>query len=200
MTPPALLIVTGHPATGKTTLARALATTFDLPVVSKDAFKEAIFATIGWRDRGWSRQVGVAALALLYHTAGQHLATGRSLIVESNFRPDLDTPRMRSLYERQPFRPIQLCCVAANQVMVARYNARIVAGERHPGHCERPDDDAAAALLALDHAEPLPLGGELLTIDTSDPAAINMAAILEWTRAALTPPASRSVPAERSMP
>lgn len=182
---PALLIVTGHPATGKTTLARALAAELRLPMVSKDMVKEALFETIGWRDRAWSQQVGVMAIAMLYQLCGEYLAAGRSLVVESNFRPDLDTPRMAELLARHPFRPVQLRCVARREVMVARYLARIAAGERHPGHCERPDEVSAEKVRALGAIRPLALGGPLITVDTSDPAALDHGALVGWARTAL---------------
>lgn len=182
MTPPALLIVTGHPATGKTTLARSLADDLALPLVSKDVLKETMFDTIGWQDRAWSRQVGVAAIALLYRLAEECLGAGRALVVESNFRPDLDTQRMLDLRARRPFRPVQLRCVASREVMVERYLRRIAAGERHPGHCEAPDDVSVAIMRGLGDIEPLPLGGALLTVDTTDPGALDMASVTRWAR------------------
>lgn len=182
MAPPALLIVTGHPATGKTTLAFALAAELGLPLVSKDALKEALFDTAGRRDRDWSRQIGCVALTLLYRLVEQHLALGRSPIVESNFRPDLDTPRMLRLRARLPFRPVQLRCVASPAVMVERYLARIAACERHPGHCERPDAASVALVQGLGWIEPLALGGPLLTVDTTDPATLDLAAVVRWAR------------------
>lgn len=185
MSVPALLIVTGHPATGKTTLAGALAYELALPLVSKDGIKETIFDAVGWRDRAWSRQVGVAALALLYRDVEGQLAAGRSLIVESNFRPDLDTPRMLALAARRPFRPIQLRCVASSEVMVERYLRRIAAGERHPGHVEAPDEGSVALMRSLGHIEPLGLAGPTLTVDTTDVAALDMAAVFAWVRARL---------------
>lgn len=182
---PALLIVTGHPATGKTTLARALAAELMLPLVGKDMLKEVLFETIGWRDRAWSQQVGALALGLLYQCCGEYLAAGRSLVVESNFRRDLDTPRMCNLRARHPFRPAQLRCVAAGEVMAARYLARIAAGERHPGHCERPDAASVELVRSLGRIEPLALDGLLLTVDTSEPAAVDMRAVVGWARLAL---------------
>lgn len=191
MTTPTLLIVTGHPATGKTTLARALAAELGLPLISKDDLKEAIFDSIGWRDRDWSRQVGVAAIALMYIRAEAELAAGRSLIVESNFRSDLDTGRLRALRERAPFRPAQIRCVARGDVMAERYARRIVEGRRHPGHCEALDAADLARMQAMGEIEPVPIGGALLTVDTSTATAVETASVATWARAILSNAASR---------
>jgi len=182
---PALIIITGYPATGKTTLSRALADSLLLPLLSKDTFKELMFDGLGWSDREWSRRIGSTAISLLYHTAATILSSGQSLIVESNFRVDLDTPRMQRLQAIAPFRPIQIRCVAQGEVLVERIISRVALGQRHPGHC----DDMAPADLEVVRTrgdiEPLPIGGPLLTVDTTVPALIDSHAILEWTRAQL---------------
>lgn len=183
MKPTVLLIITGHPATGKTTLARALAAELAMPLVSKDTLKESMFDSLGCRDRAWARQVGAAAIMLLYRIAEELLAVGQPLIVESNFRADLDTSRMLELQQRHPFRPVQLRCIASPEVMVARYLRRIAAGERHPGHCETPGEADIAMMRHLGHIEPLLIGGSLLTVDTTEPDTRLMATAIAWARA-----------------
>jgi 2-phosphoglycerate kinase len=44
---PALILVSGAPGTGKTTVANALATRLQIPTVSKDAIKESLFESLG---------------------------------------------------------------------------------------------------------------------------------------------------------
>ena len=46
-----LIIVTGAPGTGKTTLALDLSRRLGLPVLSRDDLKERLFDRIGWKDR-----------------------------------------------------------------------------------------------------------------------------------------------------
>jgi predicted kinase len=52
--PPRLIIVTGLPATGKTTLARELATRLRVPMLAKDAIKEPLMSAFHASDRAQS--------------------------------------------------------------------------------------------------------------------------------------------------
>ena len=45
------ILVTGIPASGKSTIAEHLAKELSLPCFSKDAFKEILFDTVGFRSR-----------------------------------------------------------------------------------------------------------------------------------------------------
>ncbi len=177
---PTLIIVTGHPATGKTTLSQALAAGLRLPLLSKDAFKELMFDGLGWSDREWARRVGATAIVMIYHTAATILASGQSLIMESNFRVDLDTPRMQRLYDSHPFQPVQIRCVARGDVLVERIVNRVAAGNRHPGYCDDMSPSDLEIVRTRGDIAPLPLAGPLLTVDTTFPERIDMAAILNW--------------------
>jgi AAA domain len=79
-----LVLVTGPPASGKTTLARPLAHHLGVPLLGKDTIKEALFDTLGTGDRAWSRRLGAASYAVL-------LALARELptaVLDANFYPD----------------------------------------------------------------------------------------------------------------
>ncbi len=104
-TPPLVIVVNGLPATGKTTLARRLATDLHLPLLAKDVIKETLFETLGWSDRAWSRRLGAATMALLYKLLEEQLRAGRPCIVECNFYPDRDTERFRALARAYASRP-----------------------------------------------------------------------------------------------
>jgi predicted kinase len=185
MAPLALIIVTGHPATGKTTLSHSIAADLRLPLISKDLIKETIFDTLGWSDREWSRRVGASAMALLFKLADTLLQGNTSLILESNFRRDLDTAHMRELQRRHGCAFIQVRCVASDEVMFERLRARALPGVRHPGHGEALAPADPAQMTHLGRAEPLALAGPLLTVDTTDLAQVRVDEVLAWLRSSL---------------
>src|ERR671929_100801 len=88
MPKPLLLIVSGPPAAGKTTLGRRIARDLQLPFIAKDDIKETLFERLGWGDLALSRQFGRASYDLLYLFAEAQLMAGRSLALESNFSPE----------------------------------------------------------------------------------------------------------------
>ena len=75
--PPLLVIVTGPPCTGKTTLARRLAADLGLPLMSKDTIKETLFEVLGVPDRAGSKRLGGASMELLYTFIEAQLAAGQ---------------------------------------------------------------------------------------------------------------------------
>jgi len=180
--PAALIIVNGLPATGKTTLAQLLATGLALPLFSKDMFKEILFDTLGWGERAWSRRLGVASIALLVRVAEAELAVGRSCIAECNFDPALGTAQLSELGQRCPFHPVQVLCVADPAVRRERQRQRAQGAERHPGHLEATLLSETDAAPPVGRLEPLALGGALIEVDTTDPAALDVGALVERLR------------------
>jgi predicted kinase len=73
-TRPLLLLISGHPASGKTTLAQQLAPLLHLPLLSKDVIKEALYDTLGWSDHPWAHQFGAASGAVLFAMIERQLA------------------------------------------------------------------------------------------------------------------------------
>jgi predicted kinase len=185
MSSPPLVIVTGLPASGKTTLGRMLATRLRMPFLYKDGIKETLFDTLGWSDREWSRKLGIATYALLFHSLEMELAAGRSLVVESNFDAQHDGPRFLALRERYGFRPVQVCCVADGAVLLERFRLRAETNERHPGHIEVANMAEFEPVLLRGRLDPLPLDGPIIEVDTTDFAQVDVEVIFREVSATI---------------
>lgn len=134
--PPPLLIVTGLPCAGKSTLAAALGAALRLPVIAKDPLKEALFERLGVGDRERSRTLSRAAHDLLLVVAEALLAAGSGAILEANFEPERDGPAMKALVARRPCAPRVVRVEAPAAVILERARARATERSRHPGHLD----------------------------------------------------------------
>jgi predicted kinase len=188
MATPALIILSGPPCSGKTTLGRWLSQQLRLPFFHRDGFKELLFDQLGWSDLEWSQRLGGVSYTLLYHTATVLLEAGRSLIVESNFDPQFDTQRLRALMLSHAFQPLQIRCMADGVILFERFKQRVAGGQRHPGHLDELNI-AVYEPIAREGAGPrndfLDIGGERIDVETSDFANLDYGQVLVAVRAAL---------------
>ncbi len=168
MSEPVVVIVSGLPCTGKSTIARRVAERFSLPLMSKDMCKELLFDTLGWKDREWSKKLGWASIELVFQFLEAQLIARRSCIVESNFKPELATAEFLELKERYGFTPLRIQCITDGDVLFERFKRRSESGERHPGHCDDSNYDEFRETLLEGQLQPVDIGDHLVEIDTTD--------------------------------
>lgn len=183
-----LLVVTGQPGTGKTTLARRLAGDLRLPLFEKDGVKEQLFDSLGWSDRAWSRRLGAASIELLFQCMERTLAAAVSTVVEGNFDPALCAPRFEDLRARFGCQILQIVCRAENDVVYERYRARWSAGGRHPGHVDESVFAELRARLDEDRDMGLPIASLRLDLSTTDFATMDYAGLLRDVGSTLSRP------------
>ena len=64
-----LIVVSGAPGTGKSTIAAALGAALRFPVLSLNPIKEALADVLGLGGEDWSNQVGDAAAEVVFRLA-----------------------------------------------------------------------------------------------------------------------------------
>ena len=98
--PPPLVIISGPPAAGKTTLAGPIARGLGLPLLAKDTIKEAVVDALGFDSVDRSRELGRAAFVVLYGLAETQLEVGAGAVVEANFHVDASVAGLSRLLAR----------------------------------------------------------------------------------------------------
>ena len=196
----ACILVTGIPASGKSTLARELAKRLKMPVFSKDDIKEKLFDTVGFEGRAEKVRLGVAAMEILYDTARRMMACGQTFILENNFE-NASRPGLEALLKDSGYTALTICLGGDYEAIFDRFAQRDRSGKRHMGHVvndryplrEEHPSEISSAFTRESFAEAIKTrgmdgftaGGPTLRVDTTDWSQVDIAAIEDWIRAQL---------------
>jgi hypothetical protein len=128
---PGFVVVSGLPASGKSTLARALARRLTLPLLDKDDFLEAIFPTTGLYSEAVRRQLSRQADENLQHAAKRlpgAVLTSWWRHPQSSSSSGTPVTWLSSL--PGPVAEVHCRCSAATAAV------RFLTRSRHPGHLD----------------------------------------------------------------
>jgi predicted kinase len=157
-----LIVVSGAPGTGKSTIAAAVAADLGWPLLALDPIKEALADVLGLGDEDWSDQVGDAAAEVVFRLSAQFPVA----VVEGWWR------RARRERAGEEFAgAIELFCRCDPGLVGTRMRNRHGAS-RHPIHRDviNPALIGPAAAVAAS-VTPLGLGAALIEVDTGNPDA-----------------------------
>jgi predicted kinase len=178
---PTLVIVSGAPASGKTTLAGHLSRELGFPLISRDDLKEVMMDALGAPDRARSREIGGASYAVLFRVLKRLLAAGVSTVTDSNFTRGLAEIELAPIVAQA--RTVQVQCTLPAELIERRYIARLAASHRHQGHHDEAALPDVLAALAAGRYEPLALDTPLMVVDTSSGYSPSIERILAAIRA-----------------
>jgi predicted kinase len=178
--PPLVVVVTGPPASGKSSVAESVAEGLPAPLIAKDPVKELLFDALGTGDPAWAKKLGLATYAILFHALEQEVRAGRSCVLEANFDHDEASAQLAALQLRTPFRALQIVCTATREVLLERFVHR--SGSRHPGHIDDERLEDVEESIDAGRWRALALDGELVEVDTTDWSAVDVDALVERAR------------------
>ena len=164
---PVFVIVSGPPASGKSTLAPQVASALGLPLIAKDTIKDALMSELGVADVDASRQLGRASVKAMLAVATQSPV---GAVIESNFYRSIAVAELEAL----PGSVIELFCRCSADTAWNRYRSR--AGSRHAGHFDH--DRTPDELWNDEVAEPVAGPWPLLEVDTNTP--VDIAAVVQF--------------------
>lgn len=162
-----VVLVSGVPGTGKSTVAGPLAAELGFGLLGKDRIKEvlgdALAADTGPVDQAMSRRLGAAAMELLWALAADLPA----VVLDANFW--VDDERVPGRLRALSARPVEVHCTCPVALAAQRCLAR--SGRRHPVHAQ----GGAGAILSPEHIarSARPVGaGPVITVDTAGPVDV----------------------------
>lgn len=187
------VLVTGFPATGKSTLAAALSKELGFPMFSKDSVKELLFDTVGFRSREEKVALGKGSMEILLYCAEQVLALGQSVILENNFEND-SKPGLLALLEKYSCPTVTVALTGDHEVVYRRFLARESSPQRHRGHVvntcfpEPEGEKPPYVPMSLEKfvegfhrrgMDTFTVGGARITVDATDFSAVDHHAIAQ---------------------
>lgn len=186
MTPPTLVAVSGPPGMGKTTLAHTLADALSWPAVCRDEIKERIAAA----GTDPAESLDLKTLEAFFHTLGDLLKSGTSLVAEAAFQDRLWRPGLESLADLADIRIIR--CVVDPELARTRITHRAATQPSRSVHGDAAFlHRIAEGQRPIESWVPIALDVPSLVVDTTQGWKPSLARIVEFATRT-RPPAADS--------
>ena len=128
-----IIVLTGLPASGKSTIAKKLSAEFNLPLFEKDKIKEVLFDTLGFENYAQKRKLDYAANAILLALCENMIRSKIPVILDNNF-DKVSSEALTGLLLKYNCGFVPIVLTGDVDVIYQRYVHRDDLHERHLGH------------------------------------------------------------------
>jgi predicted kinase len=161
---PLVVVVSGPPGTGKTTLAHRVAAAIGCPAICRDEIKEGMaHATPGFVP-GPGDPLTMRTLSTFFDVIGLLVGRGTTIVAEAAFQDRIWTPGLSPLLGQADLRILR--CTVPAEVALDRITARTASDPRRAAH-EDAQIAADARLRTHNAFQAVDLPVPFLTVDTS---------------------------------
>lgn len=125
-----IIIFTGAPASGKSTLSEEIGRILNIQVISKDSFKIKLFEKYGFVTHEDKKKLSRKGEELMYQHLKESVCQKTDIIIDNNFK---NFNKFREILNEFPEKLEVTCiyCKADYDILASRYNDRISSGNRH---------------------------------------------------------------------
>jgi adenylate kinase family enzyme len=161
MKKPLLIVITGKPASGKTTLAHIISKEIKCPVISRDELKEGHINTTGIPHNQSNASVNLYINETFFQTIDILISKRISIIIEAAFQHKLWQPKLLEFINKADVRI--LICETNTELTKTRFNERLSNNtDRKKFH----GDEQGERLIEI--YESVNIEAPILYVDTTD--------------------------------
>ncbi len=127
------ILMSGLPASGKTTVAEYISKKMNLSVISKDDIKEILFDTIGFTSRENKLKLGIASSGIMNHIVEKMMQNNLPFIVDNNFE-NTGASEIKNLVKKYSYDAVTVLVDGDIDIIYGRFIERDKSPDRHRGH------------------------------------------------------------------